>query len=433
MPVIARKVQGTAQDRIRTLVAEHLEMLEPGLSVLETSLRLGRTTIDVVAVDAKQTLVLVAVGEIADEKLLVSTLDAYVWCVAFPDNVRRLYPAASIAATRPPRVIFVAESMPDAFLELVERLSVVNVECQELSGLAGADRGQAAMDAAPAAPAVERQPAVLVTTASVARAIETPAKVVARPTPAEPVRVAAGFDSAVARQWESFLAAEPGAAGRNEMEPEPHAEPVSVADEALPRPAAAPVIMTNVRPTSDPDANGHGPTGHSVNGHANGRSNHAQEAPAPGTNTRAGRAAAKSQPSRAYVFAQLAREVEQMTEHAAVDLGRQPAQPVQEAPAPVAVKVPAAAEPALVAVPPALVAAPAAPVAVPETSAAVPEPPVAAPAAVAPVPARPASVATAPSEEKRPVNHPALESLRFPKNGVSRQWQEFLDQLAAEQ
>ena len=53
MPVIARKKQAPAQDRIRAIVAEHLEMLEPGLSVLETSLRLGRTTIDVVAVDAK--------------------------------------------------------------------------------------------------------------------------------------------------------------------------------------------------------------------------------------------------------------------------------------------------------------------------------------------------------------------------------------------
>jgi hypothetical protein len=31
------------------------------------------------------------------------------------------------------------------------------------------------------------------------------------------------------------------------------------------------------------------------------------------------------------------------------------------------------------------------------------------------------------------VNHPALQALRFPKSGVSRQWQEFLDQLAANQ
>src|SRR5688572_13118817 len=170
MAPITRKPQGTVQDRIRTFVAEHAETIEPGLTVLETSLRLGRTTIDVVALDAKQTLVLVVAGEVADEKMLINTLDAYIWCLAFPDNVRRLYPNASIAVTRPPRVIVVAENIPDTFLELAEGLSVVHVECQELAGPEAAvpdrekDRTPAAIAAptslagaaAPAAPRPER-------------------------------------------------------------------------------------------------------------------------------------------------------------------------------------------------------------------------------------------------------------------------------------
>jgi hypothetical protein len=48
--------------------------------------------------------------------------------------------------------------------------------------------------------------------------------------------------------------------------------------------------------------------------------------------------------------------------------------------------------------------------------------------------ASPKPSATRPAlEETRMVNHPALQALRFPKSGVSRQWQEFLDQLAANQ
>lgn len=396
MPLIARKLNGTAQDRIRTIVAEHLEMLEPGLSVLETSLRLGRTTIDVVAVDAKQTLVLVAVGEVADEKLLVSTLDAYIWCVAFPDNVRRLYPAASITATRPPRVIIVAERMPDAFLELVERLSVVSVECQELSAQAIPEQSRGALEGrGPAARATEPQPSQPAPTASQTAA---PAPVA---TPPEPARVIAGFNSTIARQWESFLADQKGEAPLGEPELESAPEPVRLSRIA----AALP---------SEPVANGHATNGHGIHGHA---------APSSGAKGDAVlEPAGKSQPARTYVFAQLAREAEQVAEHAAVDLG------VRWSPAP----VPVPPIPVPVEAPP--VPGPVAPAPVPFEVQAAPAPaPVEAPPAPAPTPARPAPPTPAKSEERRPVNHPALESLRFPKNGVSRQWQEFLDQLAAEQ
>ncbi|HEY7649487.1 MAG TPA: hypothetical protein VID04_10820 [Methylomirabilota bacterium] len=182
MGLTVRKVQAGAEDRIRSLVTEHAESLEPGLSVLETSLRLGRTTIDVVALDAKQTLVLVVAADVADEKMLVSTLDAYVWCLAFPENLQRLHPTVSIATKRPPRVIFVAERIPDTFVDLVERLSVVPVECQELSAPSPA-----------VAPTVRVMPVAPASTAAPSRRIG-------------PVPVTAGFDAGVASQWESFLA-----------------------------------------------------------------------------------------------------------------------------------------------------------------------------------------------------------------------------------
>jgi len=302
MGLTVRKVQGGAQDRIRSLVAEHAQSLEPGLRVLETSLRLGRTTIDVVALDAKQTLVLVVAADVADERTLVSTLDAYVWCLAFPENVQRLCPAVSVGITRPPRVILVAERIPETFMELVERLSAVHVECQEL---------HTPNSTAAPQPAERRPPVAPVVSAPVVAAAVTPARTPAPARYMERTPVTAGFDASVASQWESFLTAD-----------------------------AAPAAATR-------------------NGHANGASNgHAQPAPRPSIAAAAAAAATPAEP----------------------------------APAPN-----------------------------PATKSA-------APAASA---AKPATPEAPEAPEASAANHPALESLKFPKGGVSRQWQDFLDQLAA--
>jgi hypothetical protein len=363
MGLIVRKVQGGAQDRIRSLVAEHAETLEPGLTVLETSLRLGRATIDVVALDAKQTLVLVVAADVPDEKVLVSTLDAYVWCLAFPENVKRLYPAVSIGSTRPPRVIFVAERIPDAFMELVERMSAVHVECQELHSPSPTaapqpvERKTVTSSAAPVAPVVSVAP--------VAAAPVTPARAPAPARYIERAPVAAGFDAGVASQWESFLSDD--------------------AAPAVAAPAVAEVPVTRIAfpaavQSTPPASNGH------ANGHTNG---HAQPVPSPS-------------------LAQAMRAAEASIEHAAVNLG---AARVTES---------SAAQPAAsqtLAAPPSA-SAPAAPSALKS-------------AAPAPQAAKPAAPAAPAAPEAPAANHPALESLKFPKGGVSRQWQDFLDQLAA--
>ena len=62
MALIAKKSRESVPEQLRRFVAANLEALEPGLKVLETALCLGRSTVDVVAVDHKQTLVLVAVA-----------------------------------------------------------------------------------------------------------------------------------------------------------------------------------------------------------------------------------------------------------------------------------------------------------------------------------------------------------------------------------
>lgn len=426
MGLVVRKLQSGAQDRIRSLVAQHAQSLEPGLSVLETSLRLGRATIDVVALDAKQTLVLVVAGEVADEKMLISTLDAYVWCLAFPESVQRLYPAASIVITRPPRVIFVAERIPDTFLELVERLSVVPVECQELSNPspapapAPAERPMVAaspapqvlpvapvapvMPPAPVAPVVPMAP---VPVAPVIAAPVAPMSPAPTPPPArrgEPAPVAAGFDATVAHQWESFLSN--GSAGAVPVEPIPTAPPMAEVPVIRIAPPAA--AAGQWPPTNHAAANGHA-SGH-TNGHTNGYAK-------PETNVpMAAPAAAQAMPSAP--LTQAMRAAEASIEHAAVDLG---SPRVTESPA-------AQPQPEPVAHPRAMA---------PPAAAAAPQPPAAAPVqplrspfkSAAPVQAAKPAAPSAP--ESPTVNHPALESLKFPKGGVSRQWQDFLDQLAA--
>ncbi len=350
MALITRKVQG-GPERLRHFVAENLEALEPGLNVLETSLRLGRSTVDVVAVDGKQTLVLVAVAEVADAAMLISTLDAFIWCLAFPDNMRRLYPDVAIATTRPPRVVLVATQMPAAFLDLAERLSVINPECHELA----------------AVPESEDAPTAGATTAA------DPTSVV-RPT-GEPVaelplaitevlpsaaRLSAGFDAAVSRQWESFLVESPVGGPQQPADSE-----MPVAESSAPWP---PHHLANGTPTGQ-RSNGH--AAHATNGHP------AIALDLPGSESEA--------PIRRSVLAAEPAPVE----HAAVNLGvRRPEAPAASAAKPAPSRVVAEPKPAT---------------------------------------SRPAQ------EETRTVNHPALQALRFPKSGVSRQWQEFLDQLAANQ
>jgi hypothetical protein len=452
MALIARKLQGAAQDRIRSFVAQHAQALEPGLSVLETSLRLGRGTIDVIALDAKQTLVLVVAGEVADEKMLISTLDAYIWCLTFPDNLRRLYPTAPIALTRPPRLIFVAERVPDSFLELVERLSVVNVECQELS-IPGAAPAEGPVmiphelplapmapvappvPVAPSAPVVPLVPVMPVTPVIAAPVV--PVSPVPMPTPSrrlEQTPVAAGFDAAVAQQWENFLSngsnghGAPGSNGSHSPNGA-HSNGTPVANGHVAAAAAPVEVQPSVPSMAEAPVNGIIPpvavagqwppvspalsNGHlaASNGHTNGHSASMDNGHAPVAATAAPQLAPNS------TLIQAMHAAEASIEHAAVDLGVRIATP----PAP-------SAQPEAEPQPPVMAPQPA--VEAPPPAAAAPPQPARSPFK-SPAPAPTVKPVAKNGADDSPVSHPALESLKFPKGGVSRQWQDFLDQLAA--
>ncbi len=113
---------------LQTTVGENAESIEAGLKVLDTRVSLGGATIDLLAVDSAASLTLVALGFVADDEMLMRALEAYSWCQEDPEAVRRLYPMARLSTGQPPRVIFVAEQLPDAFLRKARHLRVHRVD-----------------------------------------------------------------------------------------------------------------------------------------------------------------------------------------------------------------------------------------------------------------------------------------------------------------
>jgi hypothetical protein len=125
-----RKLEVKDIGNLERLVADNIEGVEPGLKVVDSRLLLGQAAVDLVALDSKDSLVLIALDFSADDGLLLRVMDAYSWCLEYPDTLRRLYPMAQ-ATSRPPRILFVVEKMTDAFLRRVKQLSFLEIDCFE--------------------------------------------------------------------------------------------------------------------------------------------------------------------------------------------------------------------------------------------------------------------------------------------------------------
>ncbi|HLD77402.1 MAG TPA: hypothetical protein VJB16_00090, partial [archaeon] len=96
---------------LEKLVAENVEGIEAGLKVIDSRLLLGQAAIDLVGLDDKGALVLIALDFTADESLLLRVMDAYSWCLEYPETIRRLYPMARLSPERPPRILFIVERL----------------------------------------------------------------------------------------------------------------------------------------------------------------------------------------------------------------------------------------------------------------------------------------------------------------------------------
>ena len=146
---------------LQALVTEHAEAIEPGFRVLAHSLNLGRSTVDLAGLDTRQTPVLIALGFVADDQMLFRMLEAYAWCLEYPESVRRLVPAENGPGRWPPRVVFVGERVLESFQRKIGLLKFPAVacfefRCVEVNGATGFYLDQ--VDWATSAPAVS-QPA----------------------------------------------------------------------------------------------------------------------------------------------------------------------------------------------------------------------------------------------------------------------------------
>jgi len=129
MSATCQKLEVKDIGNLEKLVAENIEGIESGLQVIDSRVLLGHAAIDLVGLDAEGALVLIALDFTASEGLLLRAMDAHSWCLEYPDTIRRLYPMAKVSSTRPPRLLFVAERLTDAFLRRIKHLSVLEVDC----------------------------------------------------------------------------------------------------------------------------------------------------------------------------------------------------------------------------------------------------------------------------------------------------------------
>ena len=104
--------------------------MEPGLKIVASNLNLGRTAVEIAALDARNCPMLVVLGLTADDAMLVRALEAYAWCLEYPESVQRLVPA-NVQLGWPPRIVFVAERLLEAFVRKLRLLNFSAVDCFE--------------------------------------------------------------------------------------------------------------------------------------------------------------------------------------------------------------------------------------------------------------------------------------------------------------
>lgn len=225
---------------LEKLVVDHIDAIEPGLTVIDSRLLLGHATIDLVAQDARGSLVLVALGLRSEENMLLRIVDAYSWCLEYPEAVQRHYPALTVSEAWPPRVVFVMTRVPESFQRKIKQLSFPAVDAVEFHALD-----------------VDGTPAVFFDTVSrirrpvVADAPELPdIATVTAPRP-EPVRLAAELASRITASASRITDGTRVIAGASDASAIETAPVAPVAVEVVPAPATeAAASATPERPSA---------------------------------------------------------------------------------------------------------------------------------------------------------------------------------------
>jgi len=447
-----RKLEVKDIASLEQLVAENADGVEPGLKVIDSRLLLGQAAIDLVGLDGRGSLALIALDFSADDGLLLRVMDAYSWCLEYPDTLRRLYPMAR-ASSGPPRILFIVEKMTDAFLRRVKQLSFLEIDCfefrhLEVNGAAVAyfdlverlrkSAAEPPAEAQPPAPAPAATPVVAPAFEARVEPVRPP---VERPTSLESREVVSEPKCVDPPQAGSAEPVRVEAAAVVLAAPEP-AAPVAVAPSAPAPVIEAPRVVEAPQPVVE------------------GQASPAVEYQA--VKLQAAIVSPLEPPAAMPAEPALALESIESTSVRAHTNGHAhhaapAAVPVQSAPAPVEAPViaaPVAAAPSIVRPQAPAVAVPQAPAApvMPAEPAPVQATPVWAKPGAQPNGTRPQFFAQA-TKSSTPVEAPAVvaavaaaapasqpaaskvglevESLSFPKDGLSRQWLEFLSQLGA--
>jgi hypothetical protein len=131
MKLTFRKHEVKDLSQLQALVADNPEAVEPGFRVIATGVNFGRSTVELVGLDRRETPALIALGFTGDDAMLFRMVEAYGWSLEYPESVRRLVPGGSGACSWPPRVVFVAERLPESFLRKIRLLTFPAVNCFE--------------------------------------------------------------------------------------------------------------------------------------------------------------------------------------------------------------------------------------------------------------------------------------------------------------
>ncbi|MBI3030230.1 MAG: hypothetical protein HYY64_12025 [Candidatus Rokubacteria bacterium] len=142
MTLSIRPLALTDREELAALVEANLSALEGGLSVLERRFPAGQVPVDLVAVDARERLVLVILGSGSNPAMLLQSLEAYAWCRENGALLGRLLPGVRIDPAAPPRLFLLAPRFSDSLRRTARYLgplSPVLVECRclEVNGERG--------------------------------------------------------------------------------------------------------------------------------------------------------------------------------------------------------------------------------------------------------------------------------------------------------
>jgi len=131
-PIVTRSAGALAG-----VVAESLQAMDPGLTLLERGFAAGETLVDILAIDAARRLVTLVVELDADAAAVVRALEAAAWCRDNWALVGRLFAGADLDLTEPARPVLVARHLGDRALRLLRALGAVAptaFECQVFEG-----------------------------------------------------------------------------------------------------------------------------------------------------------------------------------------------------------------------------------------------------------------------------------------------------------